>query len=154
MDMKGILIALLLSASFPVWSCPQLQGAYNHCHSEIRQMKGEYIVDQHQENDYEVYNVQYIDDESGASREDVFRTNGVTVSQKETLPRIGVRVRIEAAAHCEGDVVKSEAKVYFLGAHVGNFVTKIYGDGKFIKSDADGSYLGREIHKRIVCELK
>ncbi len=150
---------LIVSLSFFMFSsallaCPILQGRYHHCHSEIRQMKGEYIIDQHQENDYQVYNVQYIDDETGQSREDVIKSNSQKISRKETLPRVGVTVRIDASARCDAGFVTSDAEVYFLGAHVGSFVSKIYLEGKLLKSDADGSYLGRDVHKRIVCELK
>ena len=131
-----------------------MQGRYYKCYSEIRNIKGEYVVEQHQENDYDVFNVQYIDDETGDTREDVFKTNNEVISRKETLPRVGLRVRIEGRARCEGNAMISDGQVYFMGAHVGSYVTKIFLEGKILRSTVDGGYLGREVHKRIACELK
>jgi hypothetical protein len=154
--MKVISFLLAILSSTLVWAdaCPTLQGRYYKCYSEIRNIKGEYVVDQHQENNYDVFNVQYIDDETGETREDVFKTNNEVISRKETLPRVGVRVRIEGRARCEGNAMISDGQVYFMGAHVGSYVTKIFLEGKNLKSTVDGGYLGRDVHKRIACELK
>lgn len=152
--MKALIILSVLSFSLNSYACPELQGRYNKCYSEIRNIKGEYIVDQHQENTYQVYNVEYNDDETGESRKDVIRTNNQIESRKEALPRMGVTVRIDARARCEGNAVVSDADVFFLGAKVGSFTSKIYLEGKIMKSNIDGAYLGRDVHKRIVCETK
>ena len=152
--MKLIILISAFSYSFSSYACPQLQGRYNKCFSEIRKVKGEYIVDQHQENNYEVYNVEYNDDETGENRKDLIKTNNQKETRKETLPRIGVRVKIEASSYCKDDAVVSDADVFFLGAKVGSFVSKIFVEGHLLKSNIDGSYLGRDVHKRIICELE
>lgn len=152
--MKGLILISVLSFSLSSFACPELQGRYNKCYSEIRKIKGEYIVDQHQENNYEIYNIEYNDDETGESRKDIIAANNQKVSRKETLPRVGVTVRIEARARCDGDTVVSDADVFFLGAKVGSFVSKIFLEGKILKSNVDGSYLGKDVHKRIVCETE
>jgi hypothetical protein len=151
--MKSLLVlsTLALSLSSYAADCPQAQGRYNKCYSEIRNIKGEYVVDQHQENNFEVYTVQYNDDETGDSRTEIFKTNGEKVSKKETLPRINVNVKIVGAARCENNKVVSDSDVYFLGAKVGSFVTTIFLEGNILKSNIDGAYLGKDLHKRIVC---
>lgn len=152
--MKNLIGFLLLTLSINSYAaCPALQGRYNKCYSEIRKVKGEYIIDQHQESDYEVYDIEYIDDETGESRKDQLKTDGKKASRKETLPRMGVTVRIDAKTKCVGDAVVSAGNAYFLGAKVGTFTTKIFREGNLLKSNLDGSYLGKESHKRIVCEL-
>ncbi|MDD4973783.1 MAG: hypothetical protein PHY93_05500 [Bacteriovorax sp.] len=152
--MKLLFFISTLSYSLSSYACPQLQGRYNKCFSEIRKINGEYIVDQHQENNYEVYNVEYSDDETGENRKDLIKTNNQKDSRKESLPRMGVTVTVEARSNCVGDAVVSGADVFFLGAKVGSFVSKIFVEGKNLKSNVDGSYLGKDVHKRIVCELK
>lgn len=152
--MKILLILSNLALSAGAMACPELQGRYDKCYSEIRNIKGEYIVDQHQENNYEVYNVEYNDDESGENRKEEIRTNNEVVSSKQTLPRVGVRVRIEARARCAGSKVISDADVFFMGAKVGNFTNEIFLEGSTLKSNLDGSYLGKDLHKRIVCTVK
>lgn len=140
--------------SISAYACPQLQGRYNKCYSEVRPVKGEYIIDQHQESFYEVYDIQYIDDQTGESRNDQLKTDNKIASRKETLPRMGITVRIEAKTNCENDAVVSVGDAYFFGARVGTFTTRIFREGKLLKSNLDGSYLGKESHKRIVCELE
>lgn len=152
--MKILTALMLLTLSFKTFACPELQGSYNKCYSEIRKVKGEYIIDQHQESNYEVYDIEYIDDETGESRKDHLKTDSKKASRKETLPRVGVTVRIDAKTHCEKNTVVSVGDAYFLGARVGSFTTRIFREGNLLKSNLDGSYLGREVHKRIVCELK
>jgi len=152
--MKILIGLILLTFSFKSFACPELQGRYNKCYSEIRKVKGEYIVDQHQESSYQVYDIEYIDDETGESRKDHLKTDSQKASRKETLPRIGVTVRIDAKTRCEGNVVVSVGDAYFMMARVGSFTTKIFREGNLLKSHLDGSYLGREVHKRIICELK
>lgn len=152
--MKILIVLMGITFSFNSFACPQLQGRYSKCYSEIRKVKGEYVIDQHQENNYEVYDIEYIDDETGESRKDQLKTDNSKVSRKETLPRMGVTVRIEARTHCERDVVVSAGDAYFLGAKVGRFTTRIFREGNLLKSNLDGSYLGKEKQKRIICELE
>ncbi|GEM_PF-743642 len=152
--MKMLLVFATITLSTGAMACPELQGRYDHCYSEIRPIKGEYIVDQHQENNYEVYNVEYNDDETGESQKEEIRTNNQTVSSKQRLPRVGIRVRIEAKARCQGNKVISDADVYFMGGKVGNFTNEIYLEGNTLRSNLDGSYLGKSLQKRIVCTLK
>lgn len=152
--MKLLILISVFSYSLSSYACPQLQGRYNKCFSEIRKIKGEYIVDQHQESNYEVYNVEYNDDETGENRKDIIKTDNQKDIRKETLPRMGVTVKIEARSNCAGNAVVSDANVFFLGAKVGSFVSKIFVEGNLLKSNVDGSYLGKDVHKRIVCELE
>lgn len=147
-------IALSTSAMAGAPSCPELQGRYDRCYSEIRPIKGEYIVDQHQENNYEVYHVEYNDDETGESQKEEIRTNNQLVTSKQRLPRVGIKVRIEARARCAGTKVISDADVYFMGAKVGNFTNEIFLEGNTLRSNLNGSYLGKNLEKRIVCTLK
>ncbi len=148
------IISTLTFSALSYAECPALQGRYNKCYSEVRTIKGEYIVDQHQESNYEVYDIEYNDDETGESRTEQFKTNDQVISRKEVLPRINVRVRIEGKARCEGLAVNSDADVYFLGAKVGSFTSSIFREGKILKSNIDGAYLGKDVHKRIVCTLE
>lgn len=143
-----------LALSTGAMACPELQGRYDHCYSEIRKINGEYIVDQHQENFYQVYNVEYNDEETGENRKEEIKTNNELISSKQTLPRVGVRVRLEARARCAGEKVISDADAFFMGAKVGSFTSEIYLDGTTLRSNLDGSYLGKELHKRIICTLK
>lgn len=152
--MKILIGLLAIAFSSQSFACPELQGRYSKCYSEVRKVKGEYIIDQHQENNYQVYNVEYIDDETGESRKDQLKTDNKKASRKETLPRMGVTVRIDARTTCDGDTVVSVGDAYFLGAKVGKFTTRIFREGNLLKSNLDGSYLGKESHKRIVCELE
>lgn len=152
--MKKIIGVLILICSSSALACPDLQGRYSKCYSEIRKVKGEYIVDQHQESDYTVYNIEYIDDETGESRKDQLKTNNVKASRKETLPRMGITVRIEAKTKCIGDSVVSTGDAYYLGMKVGTFTTTIFREKNLLKSNLDGAYLGKEKQKRIVCELE
>lgn len=150
--MKFLVLVAAIFFSFNIYACPNLQGRYNKCFSEIRKIKGEYIIDQHQESDYEVYTIEYNDDESGDNRTDQLKTNNKIATRKETIPRIGVTVKIEARSTCVDNNVVSKGDAFFLGARVGSFVTKFFIEGNLLKSNVDGSYLGKEVHKRIVCE--
>jgi hypothetical protein len=152
--MKLLILISAFSYSLNSYACPELQGRYNKCFSEIKKIKGEYIVDQHQESNYEVYNVEYNDDETAENRKDLIKTNNLIDSRKEKLPSLGVNVRIEARSYCEANAVVSNADVFFLGAKVGSFVSKIFIEGNLLKSNVDGSYLSKDVHKRIVCELE
>lgn len=117
-------------------------------------MRGEYLIEQHQENNYEVYKVQFIDDETGEEKTDTIPTNGSVISRKERVPKVGVNVRVEARSKCDTNNVITDSKIFFLGSHVGQFTTKIYRTGNTLHSDIDGSYLSKDIHKRITCELE
>lgn len=154
--MKNLFVTAALSfVSLSAYACPELVGRYNKCKSEVNpNMRGEYLIEQHQENNYMVYNVQFIDDETGEARNDIIVTNGVKVSRKERVPKIGIKVRIDASSSCTQDAVVTNSQIYFLGSNVGYFVTKIYRSGTTLHSDIDGQYTGKEIHKRITCELE
>lgn len=152
---KIIKMILPLTISFNLYACPDLVGRYNKCKSEINpKMKGEYLIDQHQESNYEVYKVQFIDDETGDEKIDTIPTNGSKISRKERVPKIGVNVRVVASSTCADESVVTESEIYFLRGNVGHFTTKIFRTGTVLHSDIDGHYLSKEIHKRIVCELE
>jgi hypothetical protein len=152
---KIITIVVPLVISFNLYACPDLVGKYNKCKSEVNpKMRGQYIIDQHQESNFEVYTVQFVDDETGEAKTDTIPTNGSVVSRKERVPKIGVNVRVEAKSTCDATAVVTDSQIYFMGAHSGHFTTKIYKTGTTLHSDIDGSYLSRDIHKRITCELQ
>lgn len=145
------LLMALLSTSLYAATCPEMQGRYPKCKSEIRDIKGEYIVEQYMKDNVTFYQIHYIDDETNETRTDAIRTDGVLESRKERLPRVGIKVRIDSRSKCNGDSVVSDADVYFLGKKVGKFVTKIYKEGETLYSNLDGEYLGKPLSKRIVC---
>lgn len=149
-----MLIALMtVMASLNLYAgvCPVLEGRYPKCKSEIRDIRGEYIVEQYMKDDVTYYQIHYIDDETNEDRTDAIRADGALESRKERLPRVGIKVRIDSRSRCEAGAVVSDADVYFLGAKVGQFVTKIYKEGDTLYSNLDGKYLGNPLSKRIVC---
>jgi hypothetical protein len=151
--MKFLLALCAAALSLTAYSatCPDLEGRYPKCKSEIRDIRGEYAVEQYMKDDVTFYQIHYNDDETDESRTDAIRTDGVMESRKERLPRVGIKVRIDSRSKCNTDSVVSTADVYFLGKKVGNFVTKIYRENDTLYSYLDGSYLGKTISKRIVC---
>ena len=152
--MKLILLLSIFSYSLSLFACPKLQGRYGNCYSEIKKFDGEFVIDQHQENNYEVYNVDFNNSNTGEHRTEVIKTDNKRELRSEKVPSIGLSVKIDVHSHCEGDAVISDADVYFLGAKVGSFVSKFIIDGKLLKSNVDGAYLNTPFHKRIVCELE
>jgi len=152
--MKLILLLSIFSYTISSFACPNLQGRYGNCYSEIKKFDGEYIIDQHQENNYVVYNVDFTNNKTGEHRTEVIKTDNSRELRSERVPSIRVTVKIDAHSHCEGDAVISEADVYFFGAQVGSFVSKFTIEGKQLKSNVDGAYLNTSVHKRIVCELE
>lgn len=156
MKKKLTLLALTLMSISCITNaaCPNLEGRYTQCYSEIRKVKGDYIINQYQESNYEVYNVEYIDDETGENRKDLIKTNNQVETRKETIPRIGIKVKLEAKSNCINNSVVSDAEAFYLGKKVGTFVSSISLERKTLKSRIDGSYLGREVHKLIICDLQ
>lgn len=151
---KKIILILCSIISYNLYACPNLVGRYNKCKSEINpKMRGEYLIDQHQENNYNVYTVQFIDDETGDAKTDTIPTDGSKVTRKERVPKVGVNVRVEARSSCIAESVVTESELFFLGGNVGHFTTKIFRTGNTLHSDIDGHYLSKDIHKRITCEL-
>ncbi|MBC7429236.1 MAG: hypothetical protein H7336_11525 [Bacteriovorax sp.] len=152
--MKYLLAVCAATLAFSAMSatCPNLEGHYPKCHSEIRDIKGEYNIEQYMKDETTFYQIHYTDDDSNDDRTDAIRTDGVMESRKEKLPRVGIKVRIDSKSRCNTDSVVSDADVYFLGKKVGTFTTKIYKDEKnTLYSNLDGSYLGKPLSKRIVC---
>lgn len=145
------LTATILSLGAYAGECPDLQGRYPKCKSEIRDIRGEYIVEQYLKDDVMFYQIHFIDDETNESRTDAIRTDGKLESRKERLPRVGIKVRIDSRSKCAPNAIVSDANVYFLGKHVGTFKTKIYAEGGTLYSNLDGQYLGKSLSKRIVC---
>ncbi|AUN99550.1 hypothetical protein DOM21_03080 [Bacteriovorax stolpii] len=149
--MLTLMMALISSNVFAGTTCPNLEGRYPKCKSEIRDIRGEYIVEQYMKDDVNFYQIHYIDDDTDENRTDAIRTDGKLESRKEKLPRVGIKVRIDSKSRCETDAVVSDADVYFMGAKVGQFVAKIYREGGTLYSNLDGKYLGKPLSKRIVC---
>jgi hypothetical protein len=148
-----LLFTAILSLSSYSAICPNLEGRYPKCKSEIRDIRGEYIVEQYLKDNTMYYQIHYNDDESDESRTDAIRTDGVMESRKEKLPRVGIKVRIDSVSTCNTDSVVSKANVYFLGKRAGQFTTKIYKVDNTLYSNLEGSYLGKEISKRVVCTI-
>lgn len=151
--MKFLIALCAATSMFSAYSatCPDLEGRYPKCKSEIRDIRGEYNVDQYMKDDVTYYQIHYIDDETDENRTDAIRADGTLESRKERLPRVGIKVRIDSRSRCNDTSVDSDADVYFLGKKVGKFKTKIYKENNTLYSNLDGSYLGKEISKRIVC---
>ena len=152
--MKQLFLLSIFSYSFSLFACPNLQGKYGNCFSEIKKFDGEYVINQHQENDYVVYNVDFNNNNTGEQRSEEIKTDNNRELRSERVPSIGLTVKIDAHSHCEGDAVISDADVYFLGMNVGSFVSKFTIEGKLLKSNVDGAYLNTSVQKRIVCELE
>ena len=145
------LTVIIISINVYAGGCPDLQGRYPKCKSEIRDIRGEYIVEQYLKDDVMFYQIHYIDDETNETRTDAVRTDGKLESRKERLPRVGIKVRIDSRSRCESNSVVSDADVFFMGKQVGTFKTKIYTEGETLYSNLDGQYLGKPLSKRIVC---
>lgn len=145
------LTVIIISINTYAGDCPDLQGRYPKCKSEIRDIRGEYIVEQYLKDDVMFYQIHYIDDDTNETRTDAVRTDGKLESRKERLPRVGIKVRIDSRSRCESNSVVSDADVFFMGKQVGTFKTKIYTEGETLYSNLDGQYLGKPLSKRIVC---
>ena len=145
------LTAAIISINTYASECPDLQGRYPKCKSEIRDIRGEYIIEQYLKDDVMFYQIHYIDDDTNEDRTDTFRTDGKLESRKERLPRVGIKVRVDARTTCKNNTIVSDANVFFLGKKVGVFKTKIYTEEGTLYSNLDGKYLGKPLSKRIVC---
>lgn len=147
---------LLFSASFFIsslaFACPQLEGRYSQCESEIRKLGGEYIIEQYMERSTQFYHLEKIDmEEGGDVQEETIRADGVKVSRKEKIPKYGVTVRIDTRSRCEGDKVIGDSEVFSMGFRVGEFKTILYKEDQNLHINIDGGYLSKEVHKRISC---
>jgi hypothetical protein len=150
MNKFTLLIFLLPTLAF---SCPTISGTYPHCHSEIKQMKGEYDVNQYSDNGTEIYTIKYTDDE-GNVQEDQFKTDGKQVKRKQNIPTINIKVTVEGSATCDGDKLVSIGKAYFLGANVGKYNTTIYKENNVLTMKIAAEYLGKSVDKLIQCTEK
>jgi hypothetical protein len=132
--------------------CPELRGHYPKCHSEIKEMKGEYVVEQSNEKGVEIYHIKYIDDD-GSVQEDEFKTDGSNVTRKQKIPTIGIKVKVEGSATCKENNVFSTGEAYFMGAHVGGFDTTIFKDqDNTLTMKIKADYLGKSVNKLIQCK--
>jgi hypothetical protein len=115
-------------------------------------MKGEYVVEQVNESGVELYSIKYID-EDGSIQEDEFKTDGSTVTRKQKIPTIGVKVKVVGSAICDNDSVVSTGKAYFMGAHVGTFDTTIFRTADAVLTmKIKAEYLGKTVNKLIQCK--
>lgn len=149
--MKSAILFTAVILSINAYACPDLEGRYPNCKSEIRDIRGEYVVEQFLKDNVTHYQLHYIDDETDENRSDSIKTDGSLESRKERLPIVGLKVKIDSRFRCTSDAIVSDANVYFFGALVGQFKTKIYKEGNTLFSNLDGSYLGQPLSKRIVC---
>lgn len=149
--MKIVFALLMALLALNAFACPDLEGRYPKCKSEIKDIRGEYVVEQYMKDDVTFYQIHYNDDETDTSRTDEIRTDGKLESRKERLPRVGIKVRIDSRSKCTGDAVTQDADAFVMGKRVGSFTTKIYKEGETLYSNLDGKYLNKTISKRIVC---
>lgn len=106
--------------------CPELDGRYDRCYSEIKQMRGEYIIDQQDQNGIDVFKVQFVDDETDESRTDMIYADGRIEKRKERVPVIGIKVNVESKSSCKNQKVITEADAYAVfNRRVGEFTTTL-----------------------------
>ncbi len=152
--MKSIIFLVLSLFAANVFACPYLDGRYDRCYSELKNMRGEYIINQVDENGVNVFNVQFIDDETDESRTDVIRANGKIEKRKERVPKIGIKVNIESKAYCKDNIVYTDSEAFALfGTKVGEFQTRLFKVNNQLQMLVDGQYVGRKINKIIKCQL-
>ena len=145
------LLFFILSGSF-AYACPTLEGRYGNCQSEIRELSGEYIIEEYLKDDVTYYFVQKTEsEEDGEILNETIRTDNAKVSRKEKIPKYGVTVRIDTKSRCENNKVIGQSKVYSLGMGVGEFTTVMQRKDDTLYINIDGSVINREIHKRITC---
>lgn len=134
--------------------CPELDGRYDRCYSELKQMRGEYIIDQQDQNGVEVFKVQFVDDETDESRADVIYVDGRVEKRKERVPVIGIKVNVESKSSCKNNRVVTEANAYAVfNRHVGQFTTTLERNKNQLIMLINGKYIGRSINKIIKCQL-
>jgi len=151
--MTKYLIGLLLVPTLGfAGECPYLMGHYRNCHSEIKEMKGEYVVEQSNEKGVEVYAIKYID-EDGSIQEDEFKTDGSTTTRKQKIPTIGINVKVVGNAVCDENNVVSKGKAYYAGVNVGSFDTTIFKtEDDTLTMKIKAQYLGKTVNKLIQCK--
>lgn len=161
MKTKILLSTLVLSFAFSLQAsevapsqCPELDGRYDRCYSEIKQMRGEYIIDQQDQNGVEVFKVQFVDDETDESRADVIYADGRVEKRKERVPVIGIKVNVESRSSCKNNRVVTDANAYAIfNRHVGQFTTTLERNKNQLIMLIKGQYIGRSINKIIKCQL-
>jgi RNase P/RNase MRP subunit p29 len=151
MKLSHIISAFLFFSS-TAFACPQLEGKYNQCESEIRYLGGEYNIEQYMQDKVQYYHVQKIDSENEDQvTEETIRTDNVKTSRKEKLPKYGITVRIETKSRCEGEKVIGVSDGFSMGMKMGTFTTVLSKVDNILHIDIDGTYLNKEVHKRIKC---
>lgn len=150
-----LLGSLNLSANeFKNAQCPELDGRYDRCYSELKQMRGEYIIEQQDQNGVDVFNVQFVDDETDESRSDIIYADGRVEKRKERVPVIGIKVNVESRSGCNAGKVVTQAEAYAVfNRHVGSFTTTLERNKNQLIMLIKGKYIGRSINKIIKCQL-
>ena len=134
--------------------CPELDGRYDRCYSEIKQMRGEYIIDQQDQNGIDVFKVQFVDDETDESRTDMIYADGRIEKRKERVPVIGIKVNVESKSSCKNQKVITEADAYAVfNRRVGEFTTTLERNKNQLIMLIKGQYIGRSINKIIKCQM-
>lgn len=148
-------IMLMFSLNTYAQSCPELDGRYDRCYSEIKQMRGEYIIAQQDQNGVDKFDVQFVDDETDESRTDIIYADGRLEKRKERVPVIGIKVNVESRSFCKNNMVVTEAKAYALfNSKVGEFTTTLERKkNNQLTMLINGQYIGRKIEKIIKCQL-
>ncbi len=157
----GLICALLFLTSlnsraeeFSNGQCPELDGRYDRCYSEIKQMRGEYIIEEQNQNGVNVFKVQFVDDETDESRTDTIYADGRVEKRKERVPVIGIKVNVESSSSCQNDKVITKADAFAVfNRHVGSFTTTLQRNKNQLVMLINGKYIGRSINKIIKCQL-
>lgn len=151
MKLTYVLSAVLFFSS-TAFACPQLEGKYNHCESEIRYLGGEYNIEQYMKDNVQYYHVQKIDAENEDEvTEETIRTDNVKTSRKEKIKKYGITVRIDTKSRCEGNTVVGVSEGFTFGSKMGTFTTVLSKADNTLFINIDGTYLNKEVHKRIKC---
>lgn len=145
------LLLFMLSGS-AAFACPSLEGRYDNCQPEIREINGEYIIEEYLKDNVTYYFLQKAEsEETGEIFNETIRTDNVKVSRIERIPQYGVTVRIDTKSRCENSKVISHSKVFSLGLSVGEFTTIMTRVDNTLHVNIDGSFLNRKVHQRITC---
>ncbi len=154
--MKKILLSLTFLFTINTYAnqCPELDGRYDRCYSEIKKMRGEYIIDQVDQNGVAVFKVQFVDDETDESRIDKITANGKPEYRKERVPVIGIKVDVESKSYCKNNQVVTDAIARgFFNKKLGEFTTTLSRNKDQLTMLVNGSYIGRSVNKIIKCQL-
>ncbi len=145
------LLLFMFSGSI-AFACPSLEGRYGNCQSEIRQLAGEYIIEEYLKDNVTYYFVQQAEsEENGEILNETIRTDNVQVSRTERLPSYGVTIRVDTKSRCENGNVVGHSKAFSMGFNVAEFTTTMKRINNTLHINSVGWLLNRKVNKRITC---